>query len=127
MANRESHGMFCWQELMTSNVEKAANFYKDLFGWDLNEMKMGGMNYTLIKNQGSDIGGMMTLPPEMKNAPPHWNAYFTVTNLDDTMEVIRGNNGNIIMGPQDIPETGRFAFCQAPDSTVFYLFQYIGK
>lgn len=127
MANSKAHGMFCWQELMTSNVDQAENFYQGLFGWDYDTMDMGEMNYTLIKNQGNDIGGMMMLPPEMKDVPPHWKTYFTVTNIDETITVIKNSGGNILMGPQDIPETGQLAICIAPDGTVFCLFQYLEK
>ena len=127
MAKREAHGMFCWQELMTSNVDQASNFYHGLLGWDYNTMDMGEMDYTLIKNQGDDIGGIMMLPPEMKDVPPHWNTYFTVTNINETISVVKNSGGNIMMGPQDIPETGQFAVCRAPDGTVFCIFQYLGN
>ena len=127
MANRETHGMFCWQELMTTNVDQAADFYKNLLGWEYGAMAMDDGDYTLIKNRGEEIGGMMTLPSEMKNVPPHWNAYFTVTNINETIAVIKNNGGNIMMGPQDIPDTGQFAACNAPDGTVFCLFQYLGQ
>jgi uncharacterized protein len=127
MASRETHGMFCWQELMTANVNLAANFYKSLLGWGYSSMNIGDVNYTLIKNQGKDIGGMMMLPPEMKDVPPHWNAYFTVTNIDETLTVIKDSGGNVMVGPKDIPETGQFAICKAPDGTAFCLFQYLGE
>lgn len=127
MAGRETHGMFCWQELMTTNVDQATNFYKELFGWNFTMADMGDMDYTLIKNQGNDIGGMMMPPSEMKGAPSHWNTYFTVTNVDETIKVIKNCGGDIMMEPQDIPETGRFAICRAPDHTVFCPFQYLGK
>ena len=125
MASRETHGMFCWQELMTTNVDQATSFYKDLLGWDYSTMDMGSSNYTLIKNRGEEIGGMMMLPAEMKDVPPHWKTYFTVTNIDETIAVIKDNGGNVLMGPQAIPETGQLAICIAPDGTVFCLFQYL--
>lgn len=124
MAKRETHGMFCWQELMTTNVDQAANFYKKLFGWNLQKLDAKSMKYTVIKNQKTDIGGMTMLMPEMKDLPSHWSTYFTTTNLDETVRIIKDNGGNIMTGPQDIPETGKFAICQAPDGTVFCLFQY---
>ncbi len=127
MASREAHGMFCWQELMTTNVDQAAKFYKGLFGWNLTLLDMEGMSYTLIKNQGDGIGGILMLPPEMRGVPSHWATYFAATNIDETIQIIKDSAGNIMMGPQDIPETGRFAICSAPDGTVFYLFQYFGK
>lgn len=127
MASRETHGMYCWQELMTTNVEQATNFYKQLFGWNYTKMDVENVDYTLIKNQGYDIGGIMMLPPDMKRTPSHWSTYFTVTNIDETIKVIRNNGGDVIMGPQDIPKTGRFAICKAPDHTVFCPFQYLGN
>ncbi len=127
MANRETHGMFCWQELMTDHVDQAADFYKKLLGWTYSVMDMGDVDYTLIKNKDDEIGGMMTLPLEMQHIPPHWNTYFTVTDIDHTISVIKDNGGGVMMGPQDIPETGQFAVCSAPDGTAFCLFQYLGK
>ena len=112
---------------MTTNVDRATDFYKDLLGWDYSTMDMGDQNYTLIKNQGDDIGGIMMLPPEMKDVPPHWKTYFTVTDIDETIAVIKDSGGNILMGPQDIPETGQFAVCIAPDGTVLCLFQSLGN
>ncbi len=127
MASRETHGMFSWQELMTTNVDQAETFYKDLLGWSYNTMDIGDQNYTLIRNQDDEIGGMMRLPAEMKDVPPHWKTYFTVTDIDETIAVIKDNGGNILMGPQDIPETGQLAICMAPDSTAFCLFQSLCK
>lgn len=127
MASRETHGMYCWQELMTADVDQAAKFYQQLFGWNYTTMQVDNVDYTLIKVQGCDIGGMMMLPSDMKHTPSHWNTYFTVTNVDETIKAIQNNGGDVIMGPQDIPETGRFAMCRAPDHTIFCPFQYLGN
>jgi len=127
MASPETHGMFCWQELMTTDVDQATEFYNKLLGWDYNVMDMGGVDYTLIKNSDNEIGGMMALPPDMQHVPPHWNTYFTVTDIDETISVIKDYGGSVMMGPQNIPETGQFAVCTAPDGTVFCLFQYLAK
>lgn len=127
MADREAHGMFCWQELLTSNVDQAEKFYSWVLGWDFDEMDVNGIDYTLIKNRGKEIGGMMLSPAEQQHIPPYWGTYITVVNLDETIDVVRENNGNIMMAPQNIPETGRFASCQAPDGTVFSLFQFAKK
>lgn len=125
-ASRDEPGMFCWQELLTSDVDQASSFYTALFGWELAEMDMGSMDYTIIKNQGDDIGGMMALPAEMQNIPPYWSTYFTVADLDETITVVKKNNGHVIVDPQEIPQAGRFAVCQTPDQIVFCLYQGAG-
>ena len=34
-------GTFCWNELMTSSIDGARDFYAKLFGWTYDEMDMG--------------------------------------------------------------------------------------
>jgi uncharacterized protein len=49
-------------ELMSSDVAKAKAFYGKLLGWNLVDMDMGGMTYTMI-NVGNGTGsGMMSNP-----------------------------------------------------------------
>ena len=34
------HGSFCWNELMTSDIEGAKRFYRETIGWSFEPMKM---------------------------------------------------------------------------------------
>ena len=37
----KTHGAFSWNELMTSDPAGAAAFYRQLFGWRIDEVNMG--------------------------------------------------------------------------------------
>ncbi|MEZ5360679.1 MAG: VOC family protein [Candidatus Zixiibacteriota bacterium] len=117
MANEmPKHGTFCWNELMTWDVEAAKKFYKELVGWEPTDSGMPGMNYLLLKKDDKDQGGMMQMPPEIpKEVPSHWMSYITVDDVDAVAANIPKLGGQVMHGPMDIPGVGRF--CAAMDPT----------
>ena len=120
----KTHGAFSWNELMTSDPAAAKKFYSQLLGWEMEEMNMGNMKYTVVKVAGEDIGGIMSIPPEASGAPPHWGAYITVDNVDQTASFAEALGGKIMMAPRDITGVGRFAVIQDPLGAVVSLITY---
>jgi predicted enzyme related to lactoylglutathione lyase len=60
-----------WNELLTRDVDAAAAFYADVFGWTYQDMEMPFGIYRVI--QGGDFGGrggMMPMPPGMPDMVP---------------------------------------------------------
>ncbi len=114
---------FCWDELLTSNVETAAKFYEGVFGWGAERVEMPGMTYTLLKRRGvkdemgedKNAGGMMQSPPDAKH-PPFWLPYVGVTNADATIEKAKRLGATVVAGPHDIPNVGRFAVLLDPEN-----------
>jgi predicted enzyme related to lactoylglutathione lyase len=109
----KQHGAFGWVELMTTDVENAKSFYTQVFGWETAEYD-GQMPYTLIKVGGDEVGGMMAMPPDSQGMPPAWSVYVTVDDVDATVRKVTELGGKVVMGPQDIPEVGRFCVIQDP-------------
>ncbi len=112
-------GAFCWWELNTHDVEGAKKFYTSLFGWETG----GDPNYTEWKNGGTSIGGMMQIQPDWGNVPPNWMSYICVNDADATAAKIKELGGQVMMGPQDIPNMGRFAVCMDPQHAAFAIYQ----
>ena len=80
-------GTFCWIECGTSDGEAGKKFYTELFGWEFTDNPMGaGMVYTMLKQDGKDVGGLYELMPDMKaeGVPPHWLSYVLVTSADES-------------------------------------------
>ncbi len=122
----KQHGAFSWNELLTTDPEAAKRFYRELFNWVTEEMAMQeGGNYTVVKVGGKEVGGMMQMPPEAGNAPPHWGAYVTVDNVDATVEKAQQLGGSVIVPPRDIPEVGRFSVLQDPQGAVISVITYL--
>ena len=120
----KTHGAFSWNELMTSDPGAAKEFYQKLLGWEMEDMNLENMPYTVVKADGNDIGGIMSIPPEASGAPPHWGAYITVDNVDETAQSAVGLGGQIMMDPRDIPGVGRFAVIQDPQGAIISLITY---
>jgi hypothetical protein len=104
-------GALCWNELITTDLEKSKTFYKAVFGWDAEDQGPPGgpPAYTEWKISGRSIGGMMLkndmMPADM---PPNWGVYFAVPDTDAAVEKIKELGGSVLLPPTDI-EPGRFS------------------
>src|SRR5205807_9242576 len=78
-------GAVGWNELVTTDVDRAAQFYKNLFGWTMENQDMGGMTYTTLKKGTTTVGGMMAKPKDMGDSPSAWNTYVSVPDADATV------------------------------------------
>jgi uncharacterized protein len=108
-------GAFSWSELITPDVPKAAEFYKQVLGWGA-ETHEGGMPYTEFTLDGSSIAGAMN--PPMPGIPPMWSIYFSTADTDATVAKAKSLGGAVIAPPMDI-EPGRFAVLADPQGAMF--------
>jgi hypothetical protein len=113
-------GTFCWVELATSDPKAGKKFYASLFGWDVNENSMGEEGiYYIFQKKGKDVGAMY----EEKNAPPHWNSYVSVDNVDASAEKAKKLGGKVVNGPFDAMDLGRMAAVRDPQNASFSIWQ----
>lgn len=124
---RDELGAMCWHELMTNDTAKAQPFYTKLFSWTTENME-GDTPYTFFKNQDTHresrfAGGMMTIPPDMAQVPPHWMVYFQVANCDATVTKVQELGGKVRFPATDIPP-GRFALLQDLQGATFAVLQF---
>lgn len=116
-------GTFCWDELATTDPEKAVKFYSAVFGWTFDAMDMGPMGtYHLAKRNGQQTAGVMKNPP---GSPPmsYWLHYIATKNVDGSTRNAREIGAKVLVEPMDIPNIGRFSVLQDPAGAVFALFQ----
>jgi hypothetical protein len=103
----QQHGAFSWNELMTTDVEAAKQFYTQLLDWTTEDMQiegqLEGMTYTVVKAGGEEVGGIMPLPPQARGTPPNWGSYVTVDDVDATAKLARELGAKTIVPPTDIP------------------------
>jgi uncharacterized protein len=123
----QQHGAFSWCELMTTDLKGAEAFYSKLFGWTMEDGPVEEVEYRVVSAGGQSIGGLMSLPPDMQNVPPHWGATVTVESLDDTVKMVEELGGKVLMQPQDIPTVGRFSVIQDPQGAVITAITYSKK
>lgn len=120
------HGAPSWFEALTSDVDRAAAFYRELFGWSSEVMSMPGMDYTVFKVGAEDdmpIAGMMKIPEGM-GAPPHWATYFTVNDADEAARKALELGATLLMPLADVPQVGRICGITSPQGVTFYVIRY---
>jgi predicted enzyme related to lactoylglutathione lyase len=115
-------GDVSWHELYTTDGEAAMKFYTALFGWRPTEsMDMGEMGKYHMFGRAFPLGGMMNKPPAMARVPPHWNFYFRVPDVHAGAERVKGNGGQVINGPMEVPGGDWIVNCLDPQGASFSL------
>jgi uncharacterized protein len=120
------HGTFSWADVGTYDTEKGKAFYMELFGWDKDEVPMGGdMTYTMFKLDGETVAALSPMLPGAaeQGIPPAWTNYITVDDVDALVDPIKGNGGSIAHGPIDVFESGRMLVLQDPTGAHVALWQ----
>lgn len=120
----KQHGIFSWNELMTTDIEGAKQFYSQLLGWQLEAMPSPDMPYTMAKVGDTMVAGLMAIPQESAGMPPVWGAYVTVDDVDSSAEQAEQLGGKVLMPPTDIPKVGRCCVIQDPQGASLMLITY---
>ncbi len=107
-------GRFVWHDLMTTDVPKALDYYRELLGWEYKPMEMGEFQYNMIHAAGTEHGGFVPLDPGQ--IQPNWVSYVVVPDVDAACAQAAELGGRIAVPGNDIPggETGRFAVIVSP-------------
>lgn len=99
-------GHCAWNELVTTNPTDAEKFYGDIMGWQRAEtMDMGPAGeYVMLRNgENRDFmfGALMNKPEQVPVSM--WSFYFRVKSVDQSIEFIKANGGQVIVGPDALP------------------------
>ncbi|TCM21843.1 hypothetical protein EDF56_101519 [Novosphingobium sp. PhB165] len=119
-------GSFIWYELLTSDVDGAAAFYKAVVGWTFSahsDPGAGGMDYRMIqRDDGGMAGGAMQITQDMAmgGARPCWLPYLNVEDVDAAVHAIVAEGGREQLPAFDLP-VGRIAMVADPQGVPIYL------
>lgn len=109
-------------EILAENPERAAKFYQDALGWDVQTWDGGAQAYWLVTTGPEGTpginGGIM-------------GRYFQqsvintvqVDSLEDTVAKIEQAGGKKVHGPNEIPGVGTHVYCTDPDGNMFGVLQ----
>lgn len=103
-------------ELWSGNPEAAADFYKNVFDWEIRHIPE--MDYRLVETggKGGINGGIMK--PKRGPWPGNMAFYIDVDDLAPYREKVLKAGGKIIVEQQDVPEVGSFCLFEDPDGRV---------
>ena len=109
-----------WHELHTTDWEDAFDFYAGQFGWTKNDaIPMGEMGTYQLINIGDTRAGAMFNDPNMPQ--PMWLYYFGTPDIDAAVDLVNGNGGKILFGPQEVPGGAFIVNVSDPHGAMFAL------
>jgi len=125
-SHHTTHGVFSWNELITSDLDSAKRFYGELLGWTFMETKTIYGNTYLVAMAGETVvGGMMLKEGNVPDdAPLCWDPYITVDDVNVSIQQVEGLGGNVVLPPTDIPNVGRFCVILDPQGVSLNLITY---
>jgi predicted enzyme related to lactoylglutathione lyase len=124
--NHKTSGFFSLNELITTDLNSAKEFYGELLGWTFTETKtIYGNPYLVVHKEGTLIGGMMLKEGNVDDeVTPCWDPYVTVDNVEESARNVEKLGGKVVLPPTDIPSFGRFCVIKDPQGISLNLITY---
>jgi predicted enzyme related to lactoylglutathione lyase len=118
---------FCHMELGSTDVAKSKTFYTDMFGWQIQDMDMGGgMTYSMFKPEGDGPGGGMMKHP-VPGAPSSWLPYVLVDDIHAATKQATSLGAKVMKDVQEVPQMGWFSIILDPTGAALGLWQEAKK
>ncbi|MDD4052152.1 MAG: VOC family protein [candidate division Zixibacteria bacterium] len=108
-------------EILADNPEKAAEFYRTAFGWEINSWG-GSPPYWLVTTGPEGAPGINggIMKREFRQAVINTIA---VDSLKEVAARVESAGGKVILGPNEIPGIGAHMYCADPEGNLFGLLQ----
>jgi predicted enzyme related to lactoylglutathione lyase len=111
-----------WFELHTRDYDASLDFYRQVFGWETQEMgDTPEFRYTVAKDGEEQVAGVMDASGFLpEGVPAHWSVYFRTDDADATIARALELGGSVIQPAEDTPY-GRLATLADPTGAAFKL------
>lgn len=115
-----------WNELQTRDLPAARAFYEHVFGWTGIEMDDGSGYVTFAAGDRTQCGSLPMNEMWDASVPANWAVYFMVEDVDAAAARVRELGGQVMVGPHQAGEMGRFIVVRDPQGAVFTAMQFNG-
>ena len=115
-------GALCWNELRTTDVAFAQQFYGPLFGWTFAGWSEAD-EYVICQVGDRANGGISPLSADPGDTAPNWGVSFGCTAIGDVVSRARDLGGSAVNDVSEMPNLGSFAVLADPQGTVFSVFE----
>lgn len=112
-----------WFDLMSSDVDRAAEFYGSLFGWSTEEPSPDFGGYRNFQINGARVAGLMPMAGSETEPTDVWAVYFRSDDAAATTESVAANGGTVIVPPMPVGDIGTMAVYIDPAGGAFGVWQ----
>ena len=111
-------GRVVWTELLANDTDVAAQFYRDLVGYEPSTISRRGGQYTMLTQNGKNRAGLLKNPTDAK---PVWLTYFGVDDPVAAMGRLEALGGAVIAPASPRLREGTMALVTDPTGALFVL------
>ncbi|NOJ80374.1 VOC family protein [Myxococcus xanthus] len=115
-------GQFLWMEYLAQDPVAAADFYKELLGYEVRERPLGGGPHYVLAQGQHPRGGVLANP--VKGARPNWLTYVRVKDPAALASRAQALGGRVLMAPRPDARGGSLALIADPSGAVLALQRY---
>jgi predicted enzyme related to lactoylglutathione lyase len=120
-------GDWNWFHLFVKNPTAAADFYRQVFSYDVApDTRTEKKNELLLSSGTFNRGGISALP-DREDAKPGWLGVIRVTNLDETLARVPALSGEVVVAPHDATLGSRFAVIADPTGGTVGVVEYVNN
>jgi predicted enzyme related to lactoylglutathione lyase len=120
-------GNWNWFHLAVKNPPAAADFYRQVFNYEVApDARTGKKNELLLSSEAFNRGGVSVLP-DREDAKPGWLGVIRVTNLDETLARVPALGGEVVVAPHDAAFGSRFAVIADPTGGTVGVVEYVNN
>lgn len=116
-------GAPCWNDLMTSDLDRAVSFYSELFGWTGEDSGEDYGHYTTFLKDGQRVAAVGPKMPGMESMPDVWTVYFASEDAAATTDAVKQAGGQVFVEPMEIPGMGSMATYADSSGAAFGIWQ----
>ena len=114
-----------WAELWTHDTAAAADFYKQVIGYEREDVAVGDGTYSVLRSSGKRNAGLVQL--ERDDIAPRWAPYVGVTDLRAVLVRVWQEGGKVLREPAEVDfaaaGANRVALIADPSGAALFLYQ----
>ncbi|MFF0490424.1 VOC family protein [Nocardia sp. NPDC004068] len=122
MSHAFAVGAPCWFDVTAPDIEAAAAFYGELFGWSARLADPAQGNYAVLTQDGARVAGIAcATAPDGGVKPSAWLPYFSVADLGPTVAAATADGATVLAERVEIPGELEFAILADPAGAAYGL------
>ena len=125
LGGRQGYSGWRWAELWTHDPGAAATFYREVIGYEIENVPVGDGIYTALRGSGTRNAGLVKL--ERTDIASRWAPYIGVTDLRGILVRVWAARGQVLREPSEVDfavaGANRVALVADPSGAVVFLYQ----
>ncbi len=105
-------GTPCWLDAQVDDPQAAAEFYSQLFGWEIADTGPDFGHYQMASLDGRAVAGIGG--KQGADLPSVWSTYLATDDVEAAVERVSSAGGTVMMPPMDVGSMGRMTFAVDP-------------